>query len=255
MATKHAYTRSPAQTAASRENGEKSQGPLDTSKSRFNAVKHGILSDVVFCRDENECEAFDALLEGLREEWDPVTQTEAFYLERIAHCMWKLRGIELRYGPDSRLGPANLVLLGRYERHVSRELAAAEEKLRDLQTERIEAEGGLADAGPAQALHLELLSDETNPSLPANEGVEGGSDVDETNPSLSVSGSDSCPPEHHMPLRHRSSSSHRPPSLTARTESLRRVARVFEIFGGATDADRSALRAAARHNLATVVPR
>jgi len=138
-----------AQVEAARENGALSHGPNDTSNTRYNAVKHGILADVVYCKDENEEYEFEALLAGVMEEWDPQTQNEVFYTERIAQCMWRFRLIELRFCKNPGMGNEDLVLHGRYERHVSRELHEAEDKLTALQAGRVARES---------------LSDETNPS-------------------------------------------------------------------------------------------
>ena len=150
-------TRTLAQIRASRENGKKSDGPKDTSKTRLNAIKHGILADVAYCETEAERQAFEALRAALMEDLDPQTQMEQFYAERIAQCIWRMRLIEKRLA-NPHLGSEVWERFGRYDRMVSRELTVAENKLQALQTARL-------SVGQAASLSD---SDETNPSDPAS---------------------------------------------------------------------------------------
>ena len=60
--------------AANRENAQLSTGPTDTSKSRYNAVTHGITPKqaVVLAVDGPDAtERFNAILDGLRRELCP----------------------------------------------------------------------------------------------------------------------------------------------------------------------------------------
>ena len=210
-------TRTLAQIEASRENGKKSNGPKDTSKTRHNAIKHGILADVAYCQTEADREAFEALRAALIEELAPETQMEQFYAERIAQCMWRTRLIEKRMA-HPYLGSEQWHTFGRYDRMVSRELTIAEDKLEALQTARRRSAGILpASQGGS---HLSNDSDETNPSA----GVGALESAAEADPGA------------------------------AELESLRRVTRVFEIIGDLSDDDRNLLRSAARSHLATVMP-
>jgi hypothetical protein len=81
---------------ANRENAKKSTGPK-TAKgkgfSRKNALKYGL-----FVRHATDFEAlsedpqeYEKLLNGLREQYQPVGMAEEIEVERIAICYWKLK--------------------------------------------------------------------------------------------------------------------------------------------------------------------
>ena len=206
--------RSEAQIRASQENGKKSSGPKDTSKTRLNAIKHGILSDEAYCDSDAEVELYVAFEKGIFEDWGPETQSEHFYAERVAQCMWRLRLIQrrltgkfARYGFD-KCGPEFLLLMARYERQVSRELTESEAKLRELQAER--------RAGEAR----EGVSDETNPSDAASPRPPG--------PAAEV--------------------------WVSPDETLRCFTRAFEVMGKLPEKDQAILRTAALTRIAEVMP-
>ena len=157
-----------ARADAARRNGRLSRGPRNTSRTRYNAVKHGILSQAVHLKTDEDRRLFSAMLEALREEWRPATQSEIFYLERIAQCMWRLRLIELHFPCDGKTWSDVLSRAARYERMVSRELTIAEEKLRALQEQRLEEEAlarqqqhGETQGRPDCA---QIAPDQTNPA-------------------------------------------------------------------------------------------
>ena len=73
---------------ANRQNAAKSTGPKDTTSTRYNAIKHGLLSEGV-----TELDAVDyAKLVGvLKEQMQPEGQIEHFLVERVALCMVRLK--------------------------------------------------------------------------------------------------------------------------------------------------------------------
>jgi hypothetical protein len=73
---------------ANRRNAQKSTGPKDTSKTRFNAIKHGLLSESVNVYD---AEILQPILERLRVELQPKTAVEDMYVDRIALYMTRLQ--------------------------------------------------------------------------------------------------------------------------------------------------------------------
>ena len=260
-----APARSEAQIAASRENGAKSQDPRDTTNTRHNAVKHGILSDVVYCKDDSERTAFEALLAGLTDEYAPQTQSEAFYTERIAHCMWKMRTLEMRIADRPGIGTDALPLIARYDRHISQELTQAETKLRQLQSERMQQECLLDETNPSlssvatghqtcPSLSPVATSHQTCPPQPSAESPDAARGAGNPACRPLPSGTPSIPgriPQNRpywglqQPPRSR-----KDPQATA-AESLRRVTRIFELAGQMTEQDRAALKAAAHNHLQT----
>ena len=87
----------PAQREASRRNGGKSHGPHDTSQTRFNALKHGLLSRKACFRSEEDRLAYQELHEALVEDLRPVGTLQAMLVERLASAHWRhIRAVELR---------------------------------------------------------------------------------------------------------------------------------------------------------------
>lgn len=80
------------QIQANRENaklgGVKSEEGI--SVSRYNAVKHGLLSKEVLLQDEDEQSLLE-LGKRLRQELAPATELEALLVDRIVANMWRLR--------------------------------------------------------------------------------------------------------------------------------------------------------------------
>jgi hypothetical protein len=88
---------SPAQIAANQRNAQKSTGPKTEegkSVSKFNALKHGILSKEVLVRGlkikENPRE-FSALHQQFRESLEPVGPIEEMLVDQIVTARWRLR--------------------------------------------------------------------------------------------------------------------------------------------------------------------
>jgi hypothetical protein len=75
--------------AANRLNGPKSQGPRDTTSTRFNAIKHGLLSAGV--TELDDAEGYRTMLRELIEEKKPVGPIEMFLVEAAALDMVKWR--------------------------------------------------------------------------------------------------------------------------------------------------------------------
>ena len=155
--------RTPAQIAASRENGKKSHGPNDTSNTRFNAIKHGILGCFIRFDTDEDREVAGQLSDGIIAEWEPQTQSEHFYVERNVQCMWRLRLAEKRLWERPKNMDETYLLVMRYERDLSREITLAEGKLRELRREREQRE---------EKLRRRRRFDETNPSGDDESGAD-----------------------------------------------------------------------------------
>ncbi|MBI3684323.1 MAG: hypothetical protein HY235_28450 [Acidobacteria bacterium] len=95
MTTSHDSTkhRSAAQTAASRANGAKSQGPntpQGKQRSSQNALKHGLRSPAIVLSNESP-QRYDQLFAAYHAEWCPIGQTENDLLLHMVHAQWRLR--------------------------------------------------------------------------------------------------------------------------------------------------------------------
>jgi hypothetical protein len=77
--------------AANRANGRKTAGPHDTSSTRQNALKHGLLARHLVFRDEEESNEFNRLLHELEYEYSPAGPTENALVGEVANCIWKLQ--------------------------------------------------------------------------------------------------------------------------------------------------------------------
>ena len=84
-------TITPKVMAANRANGSKTAGPHDTSSTRQNALKHGLLARHLVFRDEDESNEFNRLLHDLEYEYSPAGPTESALVEEVANCIWKLQ--------------------------------------------------------------------------------------------------------------------------------------------------------------------
>src|SRR6266852_8901401 len=84
--------------AANRINGQKSHGPTNTTSTRFNATKHGLLA--VGITELDDAEGYRALLTDLKEEKDPVGVVDMLLVESAALDMvrWRrARRLEAEY--------------------------------------------------------------------------------------------------------------------------------------------------------------
>lgn len=81
------------QTEANRRNAQKSTGPKTSEGKaavRYNAIKHGLLSQDVILRGEDEA-ALRELDELLRDQLQPVGELESMLVDRIVANHWRLR--------------------------------------------------------------------------------------------------------------------------------------------------------------------
>ena len=150
----------PAQQEASRRNGAQSHGPQDTSHTRFNALRHGLLSEGLVFTSEEQQRRFIMFHHDLVADLGPEGPLEDLLVERLATCYQRLgRAAQLIAfwslpSPEQRtaiyegalvvnfdlLQQANLTTTGatliRYERALDRELYTALKTLQSLQTRR-----------------------------------------------------------------------------------------------------------------------
>jgi hypothetical protein len=77
--------------AANRANAEKSTGPRKTQAVKQNARKHGLLSESLLFKSEEERQNFDELLNDLQDEQNPSGRLERILVEEVAASVWKLR--------------------------------------------------------------------------------------------------------------------------------------------------------------------
>ena len=80
------------QIDANRENGKKGGVKTDEGKavSKYNALKHGILSKQILFDGEDEEELL-ALEKRLRAELSPATEIELLLVDKIASNIWRLK--------------------------------------------------------------------------------------------------------------------------------------------------------------------
>jgi hypothetical protein len=79
---------------ANRANAQKSTGPKNTTSTRYNAVKHGLLS--VGVTELDHPESYHALCAQLESEFKPVGEVETFLVrQRIALYMLRIRRASL----------------------------------------------------------------------------------------------------------------------------------------------------------------
>ena len=79
---------------ANSRNAKRSSGPKDTRRTRFNAQKHGLLSQAAIIQAGDAKEdprELESLLEALWEDLKPEGALEEFLVDRIASCQWRLR--------------------------------------------------------------------------------------------------------------------------------------------------------------------
>lgn len=94
-------------TAANRRNAQLSTGPRTEegkSRSRFNAVKHGVLASAVLITEgegREDAARFQELLGELTRDSAPIGKLEEMQVEKIAVCWWEAgAGITMRGWTD-----------------------------------------------------------------------------------------------------------------------------------------------------------
>jgi hypothetical protein len=93
--------------AANRINGQKSQGPTNTTSTRFNATKHGLLA--VGITELDDAEGYRTILNDLRHEKAPIGVVESVLVESAALDIVRsrrARRLEAEY-ITGELNPAN----------------------------------------------------------------------------------------------------------------------------------------------------
>ena len=91
-----------AQSAASRENGARSQGPVTEAgkaQAARNAVRHGLCAKMLVPNDPEEAGLYARLRTALLVRHDPADEVEARLVDELAFAALRadrLRGIELR---------------------------------------------------------------------------------------------------------------------------------------------------------------
>lgn len=137
------------QMEANRKNALLSTGPKTEDGKAVvsaNAIKHGILTNKVFVQEEFQ-EEFEKMREGFYREFQPRGTVEAFLLERVISCSWRLVLItqvegemldaESSYGAIKGAfegqGSCNMTSLARYEHFLEKSLYRALEALRQAQ--------------------------------------------------------------------------------------------------------------------------
>src|ERR1700688_4310827 len=84
--------------------GRKATGPRTQrgkNRSKHNAVTHGIFSKVVVLKGESQAE-FDALLNRLRNDRQPVGTLEELLVEKLAVLFWRQRRLLIAEGAEIR---------------------------------------------------------------------------------------------------------------------------------------------------------
>ncbi len=77
---------------ANQRNAQLAKGPHDTSLTRFNALKHGILSKQVLIRGgkgAEDPEEFQQFSDAMREDWAPAGITEELLVEDLIGIAWR----------------------------------------------------------------------------------------------------------------------------------------------------------------------
>ena len=133
---------SPAKLAANRRNGQKSKGPKTEegkSRSRWNAVKHGVLSRRLLVLNDNDRETYSLLLENLRCDLNPGNALEEILVEKIAMGYWRLHvayGYEAEFARSRNEFIVVAERMGRYANTIHRQLLQAMNELERLQRRR-----------------------------------------------------------------------------------------------------------------------
>jgi hypothetical protein len=82
-----------AKIAANRKNSTKSTGPNDTTSTRFNAIKHGLLAEGITELDSPE--TFPHFCATIETELKPLGEIETFIARQVVLCMVRLKRVRL----------------------------------------------------------------------------------------------------------------------------------------------------------------
>ncbi len=107
--------------------------------SRYNAVKHGLLSDKILFGDEDKAE-LDELKEKIKNDLKPASEIELLLTDRITANFWRLRRIMGVEKKDTLSSGGGLMYgaekVFRYEVMIERGIYKALHELQRLQAER-----------------------------------------------------------------------------------------------------------------------
>jgi len=88
------FMTSKTKTLSNKENSQKSTGPNNTSKTRHNAIKHGVTSQMVVINGMESQEEFDELRIQIVSELQPATKIEKLVVDKIVIDFWKLKRLQ-----------------------------------------------------------------------------------------------------------------------------------------------------------------
>lgn len=77
---------------SNRRNAQRSTGPRDTTSTRLNSVKHGLLARGMTELDDSD--AYESLIQRLTEAYRPLGVLEEFFVQRIAFHMIRIQRAE-----------------------------------------------------------------------------------------------------------------------------------------------------------------
>ena len=128
--------------AANQRNAKRSTGPKDTTRTRYNSQKHGLLSKAAIiqngARKEDQHE-LDSLLEAYWEDFRPEGAMEENLVDEIVSCVWRKRralrwesSVSGRYPLKGKL----LEKILRYETAIDRQRYRALKELSERQAAR-----------------------------------------------------------------------------------------------------------------------
>lgn len=86
---------------ASRAGGPRT--PKGKTRSKHNALKHGLFSKVVLLKGEPQSD-FDSVLNGLRNDLRPEGMLESILVEKLASLIWRQRRLLMAEGAEIRKG-------------------------------------------------------------------------------------------------------------------------------------------------------
>lgn len=135
-------TPSSAKVAANRRNAQKSSGPKTPGgkdRSRWNAVKHGLLNKRLAVIDSEGNRVFVHLLASLSEDLRPQGALEELLVEKIAMGYWRLQvavGYEVDVARFHEVFLDSIDRLSRYSTSIQRQLTQDMNQLERLQRQR-----------------------------------------------------------------------------------------------------------------------
>jgi hypothetical protein len=133
----------PSQIGANRANAQHSTGPkTETGKaaSCLNNFRHG-LSGLFSILPSEDQSRYDALVEGLRDEYHPSTPTEAILVEKMAQHLWLTQRAQRLAGESIEDEKSSLLFL-RYQTTNDRAFHKCLDQLLKLRAEKRKAEIG-----------------------------------------------------------------------------------------------------------------